>query len=69
MTNLEKFYPGKKLESFRVGSSALAHDPDDSRYCIDCEVCRACEFCDTDKEHRTCIDMFEAWAKMEAFNG
>ena len=46
MTNLEKFYPGKKLESFRVGSSALAHDPDDSRYCIDCEECRACEFCE-----------------------
>ena len=69
MTNLEKFYPGKKLESFRVGSSALAHDPDDGRYCIACDVCRACEFCDTDLEHRTCIDMFEAWAKMEAFNG
>ena len=69
MTNLEKFYPGKKLESFRVGSSALAHDPDDRRYCIDCEECHACEFCDTDLEHRTCIDTFEAWAKMEAFNG
>lgn len=66
MTNLEKFYPGKKLESFRVGSSALAHDPDDSRYCIDCEECRACEFCDNDRDHRTCIDTFEAWAKMEA---
>ena len=53
MTNLEKFYPGKKLEAFRVGSSALAHDPDDGRYCIACDVCRACEFCDTDLEHRT----------------
>lgn len=66
MTNLEKFYPGKKLESFRLGSSALTYDPEDRRFCIDCEECHARDYCDADKEYRTCIDTFEAWAKQEA---
>lgn len=62
MTNLEKFYPGKKLESFRLGSSALAHEPDSSDCCIDCMECLAFDFCQEDK-NKTCIDTFEAWAK------
>lgn len=66
MTNLEKFYPEAKLESFMVKGDPLAHDPDDSRCCIDCEVCRACDFCDTDRDHKTCIDTFEAWLRKEA---
>lgn len=66
MINLEKFYPGKKLEAFRLGSSALAHEPDGSEYCIDCDECPARDYCDNDKEYITCIDTFEAWAKMEA---
>lgn len=66
MTNLEKFYPNYKMESFRVGSSALAHEPDDRRFCIDCEECPARGDCDADKEYRTCIDLFESWLRKEA---
>lgn len=66
MTNLEKFYPGKRPEDFRIKGDPLAHDPDDSRYCIDCAVCRAVDFCDTDLEYKTCIDTFEAWLSKEA---
>lgn len=66
MNNLQKFYTNYKLESFRVGSSALAHEPDDSRFCIDCEECPAREDCETDKEYRTCIDFFEEWLRKKA---
>ena len=66
MTNLEKFYPGKSPEDFRIEGHALAHEPDGSQYCMDCAECRACDFCDTDREHKTCVDTFEAWLKREA---
>ena len=66
MTNLEKFYPGEEAGVVQGRKQCFTHDPDDGRYCIDCKSCRACDFCDTDLEHKTCIDTFEAWAKMEA---
>ena len=65
MTNLEKFYPGVKLEAFRREGSQLAYEPNDNDYAISCWECPACNFCDEDIEHKTCIDTFEAWAKKE----
>ena len=69
MTNLEKFYPGVKLEAFRLGSSALAHKPDSDDCCIDCMECPAFDYCQDvycqDVKYKTCIDIFEEWGKKE----
>lgn len=64
MTNLEKFYPGVKLEAFRLGSSTLAHEPDSDDCCIDCMECPAFDYCQ-DVKDKTCIDTFEEWGKKE----
>ena len=71
MTNLEKFYPGTKIEDFKVDGSEYTKDIGATfAVCaMDCSECPARTFCDNDTENRTCIDTFEAWAKMEAFNG